>query len=234
MVNPSAGPEPGPAEAGESPATHERALVLAYVPAARRQAIQTLFALDHALADIVRTTTEPLIGQMRLTWWHDALGKLDSAPPPAQPVLESVSRDLLPAGVQGAEAAATIDGWDVLIEEAALDEAALRRFGEGRGGAFFALAAKLLGESAGNAVRAAGAGWALADLSAHLSNPIEAEAARRVALEHLHTGLANRWPRKLRPLGMLAHFARMDLEGGSPPGSPRRLGRVVWHRLSGR
>jgi phytoene synthase len=209
-------------------------LVLAYVPAVRRQAIHTLFALDQALADIVRTTTEPLIGQMRLTWWHDALGKLDSAPAPAQPVLEAVSQDLLRAGVQGSEVAAMIDGWDVLIEEAALDEAALRRFGEGRGGTFFALAAKLLGMDAEEATRAAGAGWALADLSAHLSNPIEAEVARRVALEQLHLGLAQTWPRKLRPLGMLAHFARMDLEGGSPPGSPRRLGRVVWHRLSGR
>lgn len=234
MVNPSTGSEPSRADAGESAATPERTLVLAYVPAARRQALQTLFALDAALADIVRTTTEPLIGQMRLTWWHDALGKLDSGPPPAQPVLEAVSRDLLAAGVQGSEAAAMIDGWDVLIEETVLDESALRRFGEGRGGAFFTLAAKLLDEGAGDAVRAAGAGWALADLSAHLSNPVEAEDARRVALDQLHIGLAEAWPRKLRPLGMLAHFARMDLEGGSPPGAPRRLGRVLWHRLSGR
>jgi phytoene synthase len=232
-IDTPAAPQGGP-DIQRPGATPERNLVLAYVTAARRPALESLFELDDTLADIVRTTNEPLIGQMRLTWWHDALGKLDTAPPPAQPVLEAIARELLSSGVRGSEVAAMIDGWDVLIEEADLDEQALRRFGDGRGGALFALAARALGGEGGAAVRSAGSGWALADLARGLSNSAEAEAARGVAVEQLHAGLAQRWPGPLRPLGMLAHFARMDLEGARPAGSPRRLMRVLWHRLSGR
>jgi phytoene synthase len=224
----------GGADAAVLGSTAERNLVLAYVPAARRPALEALFALDDTLAEIVRTTSEPLIGQMRLTWWHDALGKLDTAPPPAQPVLEGVARDLLQQGIAGADAAAMIDGWDVLIEEAELGGDALRRFGEARGSTLFALASVGLGGAASSAVRAAGSGWALADLARGLSNAAEASAARELALEQLRAGLVQSWPTALRPLGMLAHFARMDLEGGADPGSPRRLARVIWHRLTGR
>jgi phytoene synthase len=224
----------GTSDTSRPAATPERNLVFAYVPAARRPALAALFALDDTLADIVRTTSEPLIGQMRLTWWHDALVKLDTTQPPAQPVLEAIARDLMPCGVQGSDVAAMIDGWDVLIEEAELDEQALRRFGDGRGGTLFTLAARALGGEGGAAMRSAGSGWALADLAHGLSNSAEAEAARRVAVEQLRAGLEQRWPGPLRPMGMLAHFARMDLEGGSPTGSPRRLGRVLWHRLTGR
>jgi len=223
----------GGADAAVLGSTAERNLVLAYVPAARRPALEALFALDDTLAEIVRTTSEPLIGQMRLTWWHDALGKLDTAPPPAQPVLEGVARDLLQQGIAGADAAAMIDGWDVLIEEAELDGDALRRFGEARGSTLFALASVGLGGAASSAIRAAGSGWALADLARGLSNAAEASAARELALEQLRAGLVQSWPTALRPLGMLAHFARMDLEGGAAPGSPRRLARVIWHRLTG-
>ncbi|MBB3910890.1 squalene/phytoene synthase family protein [Sphingomonas desiccabilis] len=212
----------------------ERHLALTYVPARHRPAIVALFALDDALADIVRTTSEPAIGQMRLVWWHDALVKLDTAPPPAQPVLQAIARDLLPSGARGSDAAAMIDGWDVLIEEPELDRATLQRFGAGRGGTLFGLAARALDPAAPlEAVRAAGSGWALADLAGGLSSPQEAEAARALALEQLRGALEQRWPRALRPLGMLAHFARLDIEQ-VPAGSPKRLARVLWHRLTGR
>lgn len=234
MVNEKDGQGQGATGASALPLQPERNLALAYVSAARRGALEALFALDAALSDVVRTTTEPLIGQMRLTWWHDALTKLDSAPPPAHPVLEAIARNLLPAGVRGSDVAATVDGWDVLIEEARLDEPALRRFGEGRGGTLFALAATAMGGDPSPAIRAAGAGWALGDLADHLSNAAEVELARSVARDQMQHGLGRPWPSSVRPLGMLAHFARMDLEGGSPAGSPKRLMRVVWHRLSGR
>ena len=212
----------------------ERNLVLTYVRARCRAAIGALFVLDDALAEIVRTTREPAIGQMRLTWWHEALGKLDAAPPPAEPVLQTIARDLLPCGVRGSDAAAMIDGWDVLIEEPELDQDALRRFGAGRGGTLFALAAQALDAKVPlEAVRVAGSGWALADLADGLSNSQEAEAARALALVQLRTALEQQWPRSLRPLGMLAHFARMDAKR-VPPGSPKRLARVLWHRLTGR
>src|SRR3546814_7046937 len=60
----------GDAETREDP---ELALAICYAPRKARAALAALFALDATLADVLRTTTEPMLGQMRLTWWHDAL-----------------------------------------------------------------------------------------------------------------------------------------------------------------
>ena len=65
----------------------ERALALSYAPGAARDGMAALFALDDQLAGVVRTTRDPMVGQLRLTWWHEALAALDTAPPPAQAVV---------------------------------------------------------------------------------------------------------------------------------------------------
>uniref|UniRef100_UPI0034A01D0A squalene/phytoene synthase family protein n=1 Tax=Sphingomonas bacterium TaxID=1895847 RepID=UPI0034A01D0A len=70
--------EPPAAAAAPDPAPDpERALVLSYAPADRRAGLAALLALDATLARIVWSARDPLIGQMRLTWWHGALSALD-------------------------------------------------------------------------------------------------------------------------------------------------------------
>jgi 15-cis-phytoene synthase len=205
----------------------ERKLALSYAPADRRAGLEALLALDGTLGGILRTTREPLVGQMRLTWWADALAALDDRPPPAQPVLEALARDVLPHGVTGAELAGMVDGWEALLDE----PADLSTHAAARGGRLFAAAARVLaGEAPGVAsVAAAGEGWALADLAGNLSDAGEAARARAAAAERLAAG-PRRWPGRLRALGALALLARMPGE----PGSPRRVGRLAWHRLTGR
>lgn len=210
----------------------ERNLALAYALADRRGALTALLALDDALAAVVRTTREPMIGQMRLTWWQDALAKLDGATPPAQPILIALAAEVVPRGVSGERLAQLVDAWDVLIEEAELTEEALTRFADTRG-RLFAVAGVVLGEEA-PLLGEAGAGWALADLAGHLTDASTAARARVLAKSRLERALAARWPSRVRPLGVLAQFARMDMAGTPAPGSPLRLGRAVWHRLTGR
>ena len=82
----------------------DRKLALAYVPAAARPAVEALWRLDVALAAILATGTQPLISQMRLAWWREALERLDHAPPPAEPVLQALAATVLPR-VTGAELA---------------------------------------------------------------------------------------------------------------------------------
>jgi hypothetical protein len=115
------------------PPAPDRALLLAALPSAARAPIETLFALDSRLAGIVRATREPMVGQMRLTWWHEALTKLDGAPAPAEPLLRDVQQHLLPAGVSGARLAGMIDGWEELIVADALTAETLDRHAEARG-----------------------------------------------------------------------------------------------------
>ncbi|WP_426258451.1 squalene/phytoene synthase family protein [Sphingomonas sp. DC1600-2] len=215
----------------------ERMLALSYAPQRSRAALAAVLALDDTLGQILRTTREPLVGQMRLTWWHEALVALDTAPPPAQPVLQALAAEVLPRGISGATLAGMIDGWEVLLDPDPLTRPVLEAYAAARGEGLFAVAGQILGATARDPLAAAGAGWALADLSRHAR-----DAAALLPAEMAATALADatrqRWSPAARALGALAHLARMDLSlpsGVSPPvGAPRRVARLAWHRFTGR
>lgn len=215
----------------------ERALALSYAPRSGAAALEALFALDQALAQVLRTTREPALGQLRLAWWREALARLDSDPAPAEPVLRALEREVLPRGVKGVSLVPIVHGWEVLIEEEALDRDALRRFGEGRG-ELFVVAGTAMGAAPSDPLAAAGQGWALADLACHLRAPEEAAEARDLAVPLLQAAASRRWSRNGRALGAFAHLARLDLrvsQSDAPPvGAPHRVGRLLWHRLTGR
>lgn len=205
----------------------DRQLALAYVPAAVRPAVESLWRLDASFAAILATGTQPLISQMRLAWWREALERLDSAPPPAEPVLQALAAHVLPA-VSGAELAAMEEAWLIVLSDEALTAEEQGRYAEFRGGLLFDYGARLLGRP-DFPVRDAGARWALADLARH---------SRRVEkIKSFPPDSTVKWPRELRSLGMLAMLARRDLErlGRKPekPGSPTRMLRMIRHRVSG-
>ncbi|MGK6319817.1 squalene/phytoene synthase family protein [Sphingomonas sp. DT-204] len=211
-------------ETGMSPDEAERRLALAYAPRERRAAMAALFALDDALASVLRTTREPMVGQMRLTWWHDALIRLDDAPPPAEPVLQGLARDVLPLGVTGAALAEMVAGWEELFEPDPLTDDAIEAFAKLRGGCLFMAG----GAASGDPLEAAGTGWALIDLARHARDARLAERARALAAPHLARVSTVRWSRANRGWGALAHLARFD------EAKPlRRVGRALWHRATG-
>lgn len=221
----------------EPAAAAERALALGYAPVAKRAGLAALFELDATLAQVLRTTRDPLLGQMRLTWWYEALGRLDilPAPAPAQPLLRTLAAEVLPAGVSGSAMAELVTGWEALLD-APLGKAAVRAHAAERGGSLFELVARLLGPSDPR-VGQAGEGWALADLARHLTDAELAKFASTQAEERLSTALHGRWPRSLRALAALALLARSDL--GVPPGepvphgSPTRVFALLRMRLTG-
>ena len=213
------------------PREAERRLAIGYAPLAARPALAALLALDARLGAVVAGTREPMVGQMRLTWWHEALSRLDVAPPPAEPVLTALAAEVLPIGIAGAELAPMIDGWEALLDPEIDEERALLH-AQARGSNLFGLAARALGAVTA-APSQAGEGWALADLALRLSDAKARQRARELAAERLDAAFERRWPVPLRPLGALALLARADLVG-TPAGSPRRIGRLAWHRLTGR
>jgi phytoene synthase len=112
----------------------ERWLACLYAAAPARPGLVALLALDAELAQLVATTTEPLLGEIRLAWWRDRLCELDTQPAPAQPLLQALQARVLPR-LSGADLAGLEDGW-------------LARLGgdAGNGTAqLFTLAARLLG-----------------------------------------------------------------------------------------
>lgn len=215
----------------------ELALACAYVPAARRGAVEALWALDATLGGLLRGKREPMIAQMRLTWWHEALSRLDTVPPPPQPLLMTLAERALPIGVQGVALARMIDGWEELLDPDPLGEEALARYASGRGEVLFAALATVLGVSA-EGVGQAGRGWALVDLAWYASDPELRAAAAAMAGPLLREALGRRWPGKARPLGMLARLALADtllIAQGKPrrQGSPRRILAMARHALTG-
>ncbi len=89
----------------------DRWLAALYVPAARRRALMALWALDLELEQVARTATEPMLDEIKLAWWREALVRLDTAPPPPQPLLRELAEELLPLGVTGAALAGLEDRW---------------------------------------------------------------------------------------------------------------------------
>lgn len=209
----------------------DRRLALAYVPAARRAAIEALWRLDVTFASVLATGSDRTISRIRLAWWREALERLDESPPPAEPVLQALAAHVLPA-VSGAELAGMEEGWAALLSDEALTRADLEEHAAARGGRLFHYSARLLGDPEFPAAPGGGL-WALADLARHSSDEAEARAAIALALDQA----SPRWPRALRPLGMLAALARRDVERyegtWERQGSPARMLRMIRHRLTG-
>jgi phytoene synthase len=211
----------------------DRILALSYVPARVRAALEALWCLDATLAAVLSSGRDPLLSQIKLAWWRDALEQLDRAPPPAEPALEAVARHVLPRGVTGAELAAMERGWTLLLTPDPLTPEELATYASARGGLLFALSARLLGGECGSA-EAGGEAWALIDLARHSGSEVDAEAAIAAA----RSKDLGQWPAPLRPLGMLAALAQRDAEPErsrwEEQGAPGRMLRMIRHRFTGR
>jgi len=177
----------------------DRYLAALYAPAGVRPALIALFGVDAELGVVVAGTTEPMIGEIRLAWWREALEGVDGGTVPAQPLLQLVAAELLPRGIGGAALAGLEDRWLGMIGNSEVPAAHI----EG-GGVLFGLAARLLGgdEALG---RRLGEAWVTGDA----------------------TGLP-RVPAALRPLLGLVRLAARDVaraQQGTPPDAPGSLGR---------
>ena len=111
----------------------EVALAVTHTPSSVRDAVRLLFVLDARLGEIVRATREPLIGEMRLTWWRDALAVLRDLDTPAEPLL----RELASSPLDRERMAAMAEGWIELLSPFPIEDDALIAFAAGRGGGLF-------------------------------------------------------------------------------------------------
>ena len=215
--------------------TTDRDLVRLYWPADLRPAFDALFTIDAAMADVLRTTSEPQLGEIRLAWWRERLEELDSQPPPAEPRLRAVATELISRGIAGREVATLANGWRRLFEPFPWDI----RVAEAlwfRGRYLFALGARILAQP-DDMIEGAGGLWALVDAARHCSDA----QSRDLLLERARTfarGLAGaRVTPALRPLSLLGAVAIRDCRSGEPfetEGTPGRALAMARHRLTGR
>lgn len=156
-------------------------------------------------------TSEPMLGQMRLAWWRDALGKPVAERPRGDAVLDAIG-----AHWAGREAALVqmVDGWEVLVTAERMDAAEATAFATGRGAFFAALASR---SSAEVRQRCAVAGfrWALADVVTGISD--ESECAVLIAEGLAQKTQSARLPADLRALAVLEALALRALRRGGRP-----------------
>ena len=192
----------------------DRVFALSHVPAGDRGAVAAVWALDEQLGQIVASTTQPMVGQMRLLWWREALGKRLSGHPVLAELALAFDR-----GVEADALGRMIDGWEELLEPLPLDEAQLSAFAKARGEQLFALTARICGVTS---TPEAGAGWALADFGFRCSDEVTSARALAMAGRILPDVNIKTLP---RPLRILVRLASVDVECG------KRKARTPWKLL---
>lgn len=169
-------------------------LALAHTPERARGRLRTYFELDRRLARIVGATNEPMLGQMRLAWWRETLGKPRNERPTGDAVLDAI-------GVhwEGREGALSklVDAWEYMLAEE-LGQDAAREFGSLRAAPFDPLAER----------------WALTDAAVHVPEGPERDLLLTLARKCAPMG---NFSRDLRGLSVLDALARRSLRRGGRP-----------------
>lgn len=192
-------------------------LALTYVPPPVRGRVETLWRLDERLARLGASASA--FREVKLAWWDEQLGGLTAAGHP-EPLLARTAGELLPI-LPATHLAALAEAWRALDEDGPLEP----HF-QGRA-ALFGLTAHLIGTPLPPGGDAGALAWARADLRRRRPDLVEAVPATRAAV---------RWPTPLRALGAMAILAERDVAAPEPEplGAPGRVGRMAWHRLTGR
>lgn len=181
---------------------------------------RAVWAFDARLAQVARSTSEAMIGRMRLAWWNDVIDDVAGAKGRGEPVVDALRAT---GAIAAPGLVAMIDGWEVLVAEPEIDAQALRDYAAGRGGGLFRA---LAGESnIPDWLDAAGRIWALWDLAGHVGDAALARAAIGEAEALVPRLRGVRWPRGWKPMRIAATIAAQDVVAGrgAPAGMPRAM-----------
>jgi len=196
------------------PLPPEAEVALVWTSPRLRAPLSAALQFDRRLARIVARTQEPMLGQMRLAWWREALAKPMAERPRGDAVLDALGA-LLP----GREAALTamVDGWEVMVTAERLGPQEVARFGAGRGALFACLAPDPVTDPLAERLGVAGRRWALADAAAGVSAPHERAALTAAGLEAGPANGSVRFPADLRGLAVLEALSLRALRAGGRP-----------------
>ena len=188
-----------------------------------------LYAYDHELARARRVASTPLMGEIRLTWWREALDEIyEGRPVRRHPGAESLAAAVRRRGLPRAPLEAMIDGQIDALDGAAFDAAAAVTWADAVEGSA-AKAATLILDPAAPAEAAAPAGraWGLALLlRGGLASRETIAAPLRAAIAEARAG-AKRLSAAAFPAVLPARLARYALAGRRPSALAQRLALVL-------
>lgn len=185
-------------------------LALAYAPVEIRSAFSLLLQFDARFAGIAGNASEPLIAQMKLAWWRDAIRAAIPQRPKGEPLLSGLYA--LNNPVLNDAAMQLVDAWEILIAHDDWSVSTIDDFAKAREQAVFRGYTKLAGMP--DCTVRLGEQWALCDLRIRFGNRVPSFAHPPAALPK---------ERIFRPLTILTMSVR-EVSGL----------RLVWHALTGR
>jgi phytoene synthase len=148
----------------------DRFLATLFAPATRRSDLFALYAFDLETAAVATRVRDPVAGEIRLQWWHDAL--TDDQAASGHPVADALKEMLPRHGLNRTDALDVIDARRrALYPDSEVSEAAFELAASEAEGAIFRMAAQVLDREIGEPAR----------LAAHHAGVI-------TALSHLKSG----------------------------------------------
>lgn len=215
----------------EIDASPEIAVALAYARSSARPLFQAVFDLDRNLGRAVAVASEPIVGQIRLAWWRDALSSTPADQPRGNPLLDQIKGQFggSPSGLTQ-----LVDGWEAMLLSDPGENEAIRALCTGRAQAFIAIAHQIGATDTDEAVSFAAERWSLADLAARCSDKDRRSAI--VAFSRSCEGEKARVTRSMRPLAVLRALGERSLARDGAPLLADRISALVALRsgLSGR
>jgi phytoene synthase len=148
---------------------HDRFLTALFAPAERREALFALYAFNLEVAKTRETVSEPLLGQIRLQWWREAIEEIYAGRARRHEVVEPLARAVAAYDLPRAPFDRLIDAREFDLSgapPASLE--ALETYADATGGGVVALALHALGAAEPAALAAArevGIAWALTGLA---------------------------------------------------------------------
>lgn len=141
----------------------DRYLAVLAAPPREAAPLLALFLLNAELARSGEVSQGPLLAELRLKWWHDALAEAAAGRPEEQPVLQALAAPLGAGHLSLSSLLGLIELRQRELEEAPFaDLAAMTAHAAASGGMLNALAARLLGATEREAEAAAKVGTAFA------------------------------------------------------------------------
>ena len=205
----------------------------------RRADVIALYALNYELSRAAEVASQPLIGEMRLAWWREALDEIfEGRPVRRHPVALALSEAVARRRLAREGLEALIDGRLRELEPWPLGEEEVQDYLDATAGCLMTLAAGVLAPGVAGDLRSAGRAWGLAGLlriggrlpPAWAVGAVRAQVGE--ALEAADRELRN-LPVAAFPAVAYATLARPYAAGGSPSDLGKRL-RLTWAVVRGK
>lgn len=211
------------------PRNEDIVLACAFIPDAEKRAeVLSLYAFLDVLRDIPERVTEPLMGEIRLRWWYEAVEEIrDGRPVRYHPLTEALKGLTAKYSLDPQAFLGVVEGQMPLLDKGALTVKDALRVVDAGEGTIAGLATIVLGRDASLSGPARLYGMALLKARRGLSDAGDAELA------HLRGDARERVPAALLPLALPAVLA-VDLWRGHAANPLMKRLKLLWAYLVGK